>query len=172
MIIVTILMGFQIGSKIWNIVCSKLTGFYNVTFMLLNPNAFKNLFELSVRFYLRHCIMGYCNETRNEDYILQECYIISIIYYSKKYWIVYCWEKCRTRCKLCLCLSYVIQIVTLILAQCNFFGRILQNSENVPVITFCDIFLANNFQPPVQLSTSVLLTPQFFINSLISWQNS
>ena len=36
--------------------------------MLLNLNAFKN-----------------CNETRNEDYILQECYIISIIYYSKKY---------------------------------------------------------------------------------------
>jgi hypothetical protein len=33
--------------------------------------------------------MGYCNETRNENYILQECYIISIIYYSKKYWIVY-----------------------------------------------------------------------------------
>jgi len=27
--------------------------------------------------------MDYCNETRNEDYILQECYIISIIYYSK-----------------------------------------------------------------------------------------
>jgi hypothetical protein len=23
--------------------------------------------------------MGYCNETRNEDYILQECYIIIII---------------------------------------------------------------------------------------------
>jgi len=29
--------------------------------------------------------MGCCNETRNEDYILQERYIISIIYYSKKY---------------------------------------------------------------------------------------
>jgi hypothetical protein len=57
-------------------------------------------------------------------------------------------EKCRTRCKLCLCLSYVIQIVTLILGQCNFVGRILQNSETMPVITFRDMCSANNFQPP------------------------
>lgn len=35
-----------------------------------------------------------------------------------------------------------------ILAPCHFFGRILQNSETVPLITFCDIRSANNFQPP------------------------
>ena len=75
MFIVTIPMGCQIGNKSWHIVPRKLTGLHNVMFMLLNPNAFKNLFELSVRFYL-NCVMGYCNETRNEDCIWQECYII------------------------------------------------------------------------------------------------
>ena len=37
-------MGCQFDSKSWKIVCGKLKGLHNVTFRLLNPNAFKNLF--------------------------------------------------------------------------------------------------------------------------------
>jgi len=44
MFIFTIPMGCQFDSKSWNIVCGKLKGLHNVTFMLLNPNAFKNWF--------------------------------------------------------------------------------------------------------------------------------